>query len=251
MRVLETTALSKRYAGLTAVRDVTLAVEQGECLGIIGPNGAGKTTLFHLLSGVVVPTTGRITLFGEDVTRDAAHVRARKGLARTFQISSLFPKLTVEENVLLAAQTHGSPFAMRAAATSYAPVMARVEAALETGGLAHKRRAPVRFLSHGEQRQLEVVLALAMEPKILLLDEPTAGLSEAERRTMTAYLDALRGTVTMVLVSHDLDVAFVLADRMTVLHLGAVLLEGTVDEVRRDPRVTDIYLGEEGQADHV
>ncbi len=139
---------------------------------------------------------------------------------------------------------------MHRAAMAYAPVMARVERVLEEGGLSHKRRVPVRFLSHGEQRQLELLLALATEPRVLLLDEPTAGLSEAERKSMTAHLARLRGSTTIVLVSHDIDVAFALADRVSVLHLGEVLLEGTVDVVRQDPRITDIYLGEEVEAQH-
>ena len=227
-----------------------LGSEAGECRAIIGPNGAGKTTLFHLLSGVERPSAGRIFLEGQEVTRDPAHVRARKGLGRTFQISSLFGKLTVEQNVLLAAQVRGARFAMHRAATSYEPVVAKVEQVLADGGLAHKRDVPARFLSHGEQRQLELLLALATEPKILLLDEPTAGLSEAERQSMTAYLQQLRGRITIVLVSHDVDVAFALADRVTVLHLGEVILEDTVDAVRRDARVMDIYLGEEVEAKH-
>ncbi len=250
MKALATEGLTKRFAGLTAVRGVDLAIEDGECRAIIGPNGAGKTTLFHLLSGVERPTAGRIFLGDEEITREPAYARARKGLGRTFQISSLFGKLTVEENVLLAAQVQGAPFAMHRAAMAYAPVMARVERVLEEGGLAHKRRVPVRFLSHGEQRQLELLLALATEPRVLLLDEPTAGLSEAERKSMTAHLARLRGSTTIVLVSHDIDVAFALADRVSVLHLGEVLLEGTVDVVRQDPRITDIYLGEEVEAQH-
>jgi branched-chain amino acid transport system ATP-binding protein len=245
MTAMAAEGLTKRFGGVTAVRSVDLAIEAGECRAIIGPNGAGKTTLFHLLSGVERPTAGRIFLHGDDVTRHPAHVRAKQGLGRTFQITSLFGKLTVEENVLLAAQTRGARFAVHRAATSYAPVMARVDEALERGGLAHKRRAPVRLLSHGEQRQLEVIVALAMEPKVLLLDEPTAGLSEAERQSMTAYLQQLRGAVTIVLVSHDVDVAFALADGVTVLHLGEVLLEGSVETVRRDPRIMAVYLGEE------
>jgi branched-chain amino acid transport system ATP-binding protein len=245
MSALVAEGLSKRFGGLAAVKVVNLDIDTGECRAIIGPNGAGKTTLFHLLSGVERPTTGRILLNDEDVTRQPAHVRAMKGLGRTFQITSLFAKLTVEENVLLAAQARGAKFAMHRAATDYPAVMARVERVLAAGELAHKRRMPVRLLSHGEQRQLEVSVALATEPRVLLLDEPTAGLSEAERRSMTAYLQRLRGAMTIVLVSHDIDVAFALADRVSVLHLGEVLLEGTVDEVKRDERILEIYLGEE------
>jgi branched-chain amino acid transport system ATP-binding protein len=250
MRALAAEGLSKRFGGLTAVRSVDLAIEAGECRAIIGPNGAGKTTLFHLLSGVERPTAGRIYLGGEDVTRHPAHVRAQKGLGRTFQITSLFARLTVEENVLLAAQARGATFAMHRAATSYGPAMARVDAMLGQGGLTERRHVPVRLLSHGEQRQLELVVALAMAPQVLLLDEPTAGLSEAERKGMTASLQQIRGVVTLVLVSHDVDVAFALADQVTVLHLGELLVEGTVDAVRRDARIMDIYLGEEIDTQH-
>lgn len=245
MTALEGRGLSKRYEGLLAVRDVDLQVEDGECRVIIGPNGAGKTTLFHLLSGVTPPTTGQIFLYGEDITHLADHARARKGLARTFQVSSLFRRLTVAQNVLLSVQPAHSPFGMFRPATGYERAMLRVEELLAHSGLTAKRDVPARQLSHGEQRQLEVILALATQPRVVLLDEPTAGLSEADRSTMTAFLRTLRGTVTIVLVSHDVDVAFDLADRVTVLHLGEILQEGAPDEVRRDARVSSIYLGGE------
>jgi branched-chain amino acid transport system ATP-binding protein len=242
--------LTKSYGGLMALRGVDLEVEDAACHVIVGPNGAGKTTLFHLLSGVVPPTTGRIFLNGEDVTQLADHVRARKGLARTFQVSSLFRRLTVEQNVLLSVQPAHSPFAMHRPATGFGAAMRRVEEVLAEGGLSAKRAVQARFLSHGEQRQLEVMLALASQPRVVLLDEPTAGLSEAERTSMTAFLRRLRGSVTIVLVSHDVDVAFALADRVTVLHLGEVLLEGTPAEVRADERVASIYLGAEPERAH-
>jgi branched-chain amino acid transport system ATP-binding protein len=250
MKALAAEALAKRYEGVHALRGVDLDVETGECRVIIGPNGAGKTTLFHLLSGVTPPTTGRIFLHGEDVTGQPDYARAAKGLARTFQVSSLFRRLTVEQNVLLAVQPRHSAFAMHRPATSFGPAMDRVERVLQDGGLAAKRRVPARHLSHGEQRQLEVMLALAPEPKVVLLDEPTAGLSEAERTTMTAFLRTLRGAVTIVLVSHDIDVAFDLADRITVLHLGEMLTEGTPEAIRHDERVTQIYLGTEREQAH-
>lgn len=243
MKALVGEGLSKRYEGLQALRLVDLEVEAGECRVIIGPNGAGKTTLFHLLSGVVQPTSGRIFLHGEDITRCPDHVRASKGLARTFQISSLFPKLTVEQNVLLA--TQAARFTMHRSATADRAAMERVEEVLREGGLIGKRQAPAQQLSHGEQRQLEVMLALASRPSVVLLDEPTAGLSEAERKTMTAFLRLLRGAVTIVLVSHDIDVAFDLADRVTVMHMGEVLTEGNAETIRADARVTEIYLGAE------
>ena len=242
--------LTKSYGGLMALRGVDLEVEDAACHVIVGPNGAGKTTLFHLLSGVAPPTTGRIFLNGEDVTALADHVRARRGLARTFQVSSLFRKLTVEQNVLLSVQPAHSPFAMHRPATGFDAAMGRVEEVLAEGGLSAKRAVQARFLSHGEQRQLEVMLALASQPRVVLLDEPTAGLSEAERTSMTAFLRRLRGSVTIVLVSHDVDVAFALADRVTVLHLGEVLLEGTPAEVRADDRVASIYLGAEPERAH-
>ncbi len=250
MKVLEGQGLSKRYEGLLALKDVEIGVEDGECRVIIGPNGAGKTTLFHLLSGVTPPTTGTILLQGEDITQLADHARARKGLARTFQVSSLFRRLTVEQNLLLAVQPAHSPFAMLRPADGYAGATRRVEELLEEGGLAAKRRSQARHLSHGEQRQLEVMLALATHPRVVLLDEPTAGLSESERTSMTSFLRKLRGTVTIVLVSHDVDVAFELADRVTVLHLGETLLEGSPEDVRRDERVASIYLGSEQEPAH-
>ena len=245
MKALAATQLSKRYEGVHALRGIDLEVEPGECHVIIGPNGAGKTTLFHLLSGVTPPTSGRIFLHGKEITGCPDYVRAAKGLARTFQVSSLFRTLSVEQNVLLAVQPGHAPFAMHRSATSYQRVMDRVEEVLERGGLAAKRRVQARQLSHGEQRQLEVMLALAGQPKVVLLDEPTAGLSEAERKGMTAFLQTLRGQVTVVLVSHDVDVAFELADRITVLHMGEALVDGSPDVVRRDERVTSIYLGTE------
>jgi branched-chain amino acid transport system ATP-binding protein len=245
MKALQATQLTKRYEGLLALNSVDLEVEAGECHVIIGPNGAGKTTLFHLLSGVVPPTAGRIFMHGEEITNFPDHVRARKGLARTFQVSSLFRTLSVEQNVLLAVQAGHAPFAMHRPATSYRNVMQDVDEVLEQGGMTAKRNIQARHLSHGEQRQLEVMLALGGRPKLVLLDEPTAGLSEAERKNMTAFLQKLRGAVTIVLVSHDVDVAFDVADRITVLHLGQALAQGSPDTIRRDDRVTSIYLGTE------
>ena len=245
MKALQAVQLTKRYEGLLALSEVDLDVDAGECHVIIGPNGAGKTTLFHLLSGVVPPTAGRIFMHDEEITRYPDHVRAHKGLARTFQVSSLFRLLTVEQNVLLAVQSSHSPFAMHRPATSYAPVMQRVDEVLDQGGLLAKRDVQARHLSHGEQRQLEVMLALAGQPKVVLLDEPTAGLSEAERKTMTAFLQTLKGKATIVLVSHDVDVAFDLADHITVLHLGQALVQGSPEAIRQDDRVTRIYLGTE------
>jgi branched-chain amino acid transport system ATP-binding protein len=245
VKALQGLGLSKHYRGVKAVQSVDFEVEEGECRVILGPNGAGKTTLFHLLSGVVPPTSGRIFLFGEEITHLPPHARAQRGLARTFQVTSLFPRLTVRQNVLLGAQTRGAKYAVHRPATSYSSVVGLVDKMLEDGGLANRRDAPVKSLSYGEQRQLEVIVALASQPRVLLLDESTAGLSEVERTSMTRLLQRLRTTISIVLVSHDIDVAFALADTITVMHLGEVLVEGAPDVVRQDPRVTRIYLGEE------
>jgi branched-chain amino acid transport system ATP-binding protein len=245
VKALQGLGLTKHYRGVKAVQSVDFELEEGECRVILGPNGAGKTTLFHLLSGVVPPTSGRIFLFGEEITHLPPHARAQKGLARTFQVTSLFPRLTVRQNVLLGAQTRGAKYAVHRPATSYASVVGLVDKMLEDGGLANRRDAPVKSLSYGEQRQLEVIVALASQPRVLLLDESTAGLSEVERTAMTRLLQRLRATISIVLVSHDIDVAFALADTITVMHLGEVLVEGAPDVVRQDPRVTRIYLGEE------
>jgi len=246
MKELVAQNLSKSFGGVQALHQVHLEVEPGECRAIIGPNGAGKTTLFHLLSGTLPVSSGKIYFRGEDITRCPCHTRAMKGLARTFQITSLFPSLTAMQNVILAVQAwEGSKFALHRPATSYRSVMDRAEQILEEGGVWEKRHVPVRYLSYGEQRQLEVMLALAGHPHVLLLDEPTAGLAEAERATMTSLFRRLRGNTTMVLVSHDIDVAFAVADTISVLHMGELLTEGTPDAVRQDPRVMQIYLGDE------
>jgi branched-chain amino acid transport system ATP-binding protein len=247
VKALQGLGLTKHYRGVKAVQAVDFEVEEGQCRVILGPNGAGKTTLFHLLSGLVPPTSGRIFLFGEEITHLPPHARAQRGLARTFQVTSLFPRLTVRQNVLLGAQARGAKYAVHRPATSYSSVVGLVDKMLEDGGLAGRRDAPVKSLSYGEQRQLEVIVALASQPRVLLLDESTAGLSEVERTSMTRLLQRLRATakVSIVLVSHDIDVAFALADAITVMHLGEVLVEGAPEVVRQDPRVTRIYLGEE------
>ncbi|PZC49099.1 MAG: branched-chain amino acid transport system ATP-binding protein [Chloroflexi bacterium] len=246
MKALSAQSVSKVFGGLHAVSGVTIEVEPGECRAIIGPNGAGKTTLLHLLSGTLPVTSGAISLMGQDVTKMRPFSRTLKGLGRTFQITSLFPSLTIEQNVMLALQPwEGRRYAIYRPATSFTSVMNRAQEMLEEGGFWEKRSVPVRQLSHGEQRQLELILALAGRPSVLLLDEPTAGLSEAERTTMTEVFYRLKGEVAMLLVSHDIDVAFAVADSISVLHLGELLVEGPPLEVRADPRVMRVYLGDE------
>ena len=236
--------VSKAFDGLRAVDGVSLAVVPGERRALIGPNGAGKTTLFSLISGEAKPTEGRISLFGRNVTWLPPHRRAALGLARTYQITNLFPRLTALENCLLAVQAlTPAKFHLHRALTRYTDHFARACSVLESVGLQGKENEAVRNLSHGEQRQLEIALALAGAPKLLLLDEPTAGLSPAESHMMTALLKKLDPAITLLVIEHDMDVAFELTDRITVLHYGKVIAEGLSHEVKSNPVVQEIYLG--------
>jgi branched-chain amino acid transport system ATP-binding protein len=236
--------VSKLFGGLRAVDAVSLAVKPGERRALIGPNGAGKTTLFNLIAGALPVTQGTITLFGEDVTRIAPHRRAWRGLARTFQISNLFPTLTVLENCVLAVQAlTPARLAMHRPLRSYGELDQRARATLESVGLADRAGSPVRQLSHGEQRQLEIGLALAGAPKLLLLDEPTAGLSPAESRQMADLLGKLDPAMTVLIIEHDMDIALEIAREVTVLHYGRVIADGTREEIRAHPLVREIYLG--------
>jgi branched-chain amino acid transport system ATP-binding protein len=241
---LSLSGLSKDFGGLRAVDGVSLTIGPGERRAIIGPNGAGKTTLFSLISGETRPSDGRIALFGHDVTRDAPHRRARLGLARTYQITNLFPRLTALENCLLAVQAlTPAKFHLHRGMRRYPAFFERARSVLEAVGLADKEGDAVRNLSHGEQRQLEIALALAGSPKLLLLDEPTAGLSPAESHAMTALLKTLDPGITLLVIEHDMDVAFALTDRITVLHYGKVVADGLAHEVRSNALVQEIYLG--------
>jgi branched-chain amino acid transport system ATP-binding protein len=236
--------VSKSFGGLRAVEDVTLSVRPGERRALIGPNGAGKTTLFNLISGTLPVSEGAISLFGQDVTRAPTHRRAALGLARTFQITNLFPDLTVLENCLLAVQAL-SPvkFSMLRPVTAYAALRERARAMLEAVGLEAVAEARVNVLSHGEQRQLEIALALAGRPRVLLLDEPTAGLSPAESRLMAALLARLDPAITVLMIEHDMDIALELSPTVTVLHYGRVIADGSREAIRADPQVREIYLG--------
>ncbi|MGE0722890.1 MAG: ABC transporter ATP-binding protein [Alphaproteobacteria bacterium] len=241
---IEVTALAKQFGGLRAVDGVSLAVAPGERRALIGPNGAGKTTLFHCITGTHATTEGRIALFGEDVTAWPESARTRRGMGRTFQITNVFADLTLRENVALA--IYG---VARAKWTMHRPALAdpalagRIDAALERVGLAGRAGEPVRRLSYGERRQLELALALQSEPKVLLLDEPCAGLSAAERQRFMALVAELPRALTLVMIEHDMDVALGLADRVAVMHHGRVILEGSPEEARRDPQVREIYFG--------
>ena len=237
-------AVGRSFGGLQAVDSVTLAVRPGERRALIGPNGAGKTTLFNLISGALPLSTGRISLFGHDVTVAPAHRRAALGLSRTFQITNLFPDLTVLENCLLAVQAHTrARFAMLRPVSHYAALLERARGTLASLALADLGDAVVRNLSHGEQRQLEIALALAGRPRVLLLDEPTAGLSPAESRLMAGLLRGLDPAITVLMIEHDMDIALELSEMVTVLHYGRVIADGPREQVKADPQVKEIYLG--------
>ena len=247
MKPLEVQRLAKNFGGLAALRDVHLALEPGERRALIGPNGAGKTTLFNLISGVLAPSAGTIRLFGRDVTGLPVHRRAILGLGRTYQVNNLFPDLTVFDNLLLGVQAAApARFAMHRPARTYRPLVARTEELLGAWGLWDSRDVPARELSYGVQRQVEIVLALARGPRLLLLDEPTAGLSPGERVAVGGMIRRLDRAIALLLIEHDMDVAFEVAETITVLHEGEVLAAGAAADVKADPRVRQIYLGTEG-----
>jgi branched-chain amino acid transport system ATP-binding protein len=242
--VLELRGLCKSFGGLQATRDVTLRVMSGDRKAIIGPNGAGKTTLFNLITGIFPVTSGQVLLFGQDVTKWPSHRRTAMGMARTFQVTSLFPKLTVLDNVLLAIEgLKPSKFVMWRFLSSYRDVYEKAYGLLESVGFLDRKDTEVRNLSHGEQRQLEIVLGLASDPKILLLDEPAAGLSSGESAEMAQFLMKLDPDLAILLIEHDMDVVFDVADQISVLHFGEILETGTPQQIHDSPRVQEIYLG--------
>ena len=242
--VLELRALSKSFGGLRAVRDVTLKIMPGDRKAIIGPNGAGKTTLFNLITGIFPATSGQVVLFGQDVTRWPSHRRTALGMARTFQITSLFPKLSVLDNVLLAIQgLRRSKFVMWRFLSSYRDFYDRAHGLLERARFLDRKDIEVRYLSHGEQRQLEIILGLASDPKILLLDEPAAGLSSGESSEMIRFLAHLDRNLAILLIEHDMDVVFDVAEHISVLHFGEILEAGAAEQIRRSEKVQQIYLG--------
>jgi len=242
--VLQLRGLSKTFGGLTAVQDVSFEVLPGDRQAVIGPNGAGKTTLFNLITGVLPASAGRILLFGQDVTGWPSHRRTALGMARTFQITSLFPKLSVLDNVLLAiGGLRRTKFVMWRALAGYAELQQKARRLLEAAGYWERRDTEARNLSHGEQRQIEIVLGLASEPKLLLLDEPCAGLSSGESREMAAFLKRLDPRLAILLIEHDMDVVFDVVERISVLHFGSVVESGAAPAIRASARVQEIYLG--------
>jgi branched-chain amino acid transport system ATP-binding protein len=238
--------LAKSYGALVVTDDVTLDVMPGELHAIIGPNGAGKTTLIHEISGLSQPDRGRILFGGEDITRLAMHERVRRGLARSFQITSILPGFSGLENVALAVQARsGSSFRFFGDAGREAALNEPALGFLDLVGLAGRAHLPAGLLSHGEKRQLELGLALATEPKLLLLDEPLAGTGHEESERVVETLRRLKGRYSIVLVEHDMEAVFALADRITVLVYGRVIATGTPEAVRANAEVRSAYLGEE------
>jgi branched-chain amino acid transport system ATP-binding protein len=242
--VLRLEGVSRRFGGLVAVDGVSLMLGPRRRLAVIGPNGAGKTTLFRLIAGDVPPSQGRIFLFGREVTRLPAHRRARLGLSRTFQVSNLFAGLSVLDNVRLAAQA-GEPSRWRllGPVRSGDPAGLAAMEALERAGVAARAGDRVSELSHGEQRQLEVALALATSPRLLLLDEPAAGLSAGERSRLRELLGSLPDSLPLLLIEHDMTLALSLTDEVLCLHNGRPIAHGPPDRVRGDPTVQAVYLG--------
>lgn len=239
--MIEIRELRRDFGGIRALAGVDLRVEAGERRAVIGPNGAGKTTLFNVLTGELPATGGTMRLGGTDLDPLTTWQRARLGLARMYQRNELFDPLSARENVLLSITSLGGAYRPLRSPTS--AEVAQAEAVLAQVGLEGRGAVPARALSHGERRQLELALALARRPRVLLLDEPTAGMSPAETERIAALIAALDRSLTLLIVEHDMDVVFRLADRLTVLHEGRAIAEGTPDEIRSDRQVHDVYLG--------
>ena len=239
--MIETRELRREFGGIKALAGVTLTVAEGERRAIIGPNGAGKTTLFNVLTGELEPTAGEVRLAGEDVTGRRPHELARRGVARMYQRNELFDPLPARDNVAIGVAAAAGPY--RPFRAPPASELHAADALLERVGLAGRGSVPARALSHGERRQLELAVALARRPRVLLLDEPTAGMSPAETSRITDLIASLDRSLTLVIVEHDMDVVFRLAERISVLHEGRVIAEGTPAEVRGDTLVNEVYLG--------
>jgi branched-chain amino acid transport system ATP-binding protein len=243
---MRTVALSKRFGGLAAVSDVSLEFAVGEIHAVIGPNGAGKSTLVNLLSGDFKPTSGDIFVGDRNVSMLAADKRGLLGIGRSYQKTTIFPDATVFENVRLAVQAHApSAIALMARSAGEQDLRTRTNAALATAGLAGRAGIHANTLSHGEQRQLEIAMVIATDPKVVLLDEPLAGMSGSESRDMVELIKTLRHGRAVLLVEHDMDAVFAVADKLTVMADGKVIASGAPEEVRRHPAVRTAYLGAE------
>jgi len=245
MAILKTEKLTKSFGALVAVNSVSIAIEAGSLHSIIGPNGAGKTTLFNLLTGTFAPTSGKIVFDGKDITGTPAHRVAHLGLARSYQRTTVFPAFSLFDNVWVAAFATGKSWSglMWQPSNDFPEVTQRANQALQDVGLQNKSTQLAREISHGEQRQLELAIALAAAPRVLLLDEPAAGLSPEETRRMVALVRGLKGRYTIVLIEHKMDIIMSVSDRISVMHFGSLIAEGTPGEIQKNAEVRRAYLG--------
>ncbi len=240
--MLRTEDLTVRFGGLAALSNVNFEVQRGEIRAIIGPNGAGKSTFFNCLTGVLRPLSGRILFQDEDITGLPSDRISQKGIARSYQITNILPSATTFENVRIAAQSRRHGWSLLTHHRAYRDISEKAEAVLEAVGLRSKADEIAANLSHGEQRNLEIAIALATEPQLLCLDEPTAGMSAAETHDTTALVRSIAENLTILIVEHDMQVVMELAHRITVLNYGEVLAEGTPAEIQQNPRVLEVYL---------
>jgi len=240
--ILKTELLTVRFGGLAALSQVNFEVQPGEVRAIIGPNGAGKSTFFNCLTGVLRPTSGSILFNGEEITGLPSNRISQKGIARSYQITNILPNATTLENVRIAAQSRRHAWNMVAHHSAFADINEKAEVALDSVGLLSKASELAVNLSHGEQRNLEIGIALATEPTLLCLDEPTAGMSAAETHDTMQLVKRIGENLTILIVEHDMEVVMELADRITVLHYGAILAEGTPEEIQENPKVLEVYL---------
>ncbi len=244
MKALQVENICKNFGGLQALSRVAVEVEAGERQVIIGPNGAGKSTLFHIISGILPPTSGAIYLFGENITRLPVHLRAHLDLYQTFQLLNVFKGMTVLQNIVRALRSFKrKKFTLLSRLTNFGYLIGEAEEFLKTWEFWDKRHVPVSSLSYGDQRLLDLLVAMAGQPRFLLMDEPTGGLSPVEIQRISSHIKKLSKEMSILFIEHNMDVAFDIADRITVLHMGQVVKTGTPDEIRKDPLITEIYLG--------
>jgi branched-chain amino acid transport system ATP-binding protein len=240
--ILKTELLTVRFGGLAALSQVNFEVQRDEVRAIIGPNGAGKSTFFNCLTGVLMPTGGRILFNGEDITGLPSNMISQRGIARSYQITNILPNASTLENVRIAAQSRHHAWNMVAHHSAFADINEKAEEALEAVGLLGKAGELAANLSHGEQRNLEIGIALATEPSLLCLDEPTAGMSAAETHDTMQLVRRVAKNLTILIVEHDMEVVMELCDRITVLHYGTILADGTPEEIQKNPKVQEVYL---------
>jgi branched-chain amino acid transport system ATP-binding protein len=242
--MLEIRALSKSFGGVKATDNVTLDFAQGSLTAVIGPNGAGKSTFFNVLSGVLTPSSGSIRFKGNDLKGTKQHEFVHRGIARSYQITNIFPDLSVHENVRVAAQASRSRYNIWTNRNRFTELDAKADAALEAVGLVAKRDETAKFLAHGQQRALEIAIALISNPELLLLDEPTAGMGPEETKEMVALLEKLAAERTILLVEHKMKMILGLSDRILVLHHGRLIADGSPRDIQTDPEVRRVYLGQ-------